>query len=512
MKTKKLATLLLTLVFALGLIPMSAFAEQRAVAADSTASITVNNAVKNDVLAAYKVVDTTYVADTNTLDHAWNSAFADYFSQTNGITNSANTAYDVDAFAALENDPDELKTLLAGLPSYIANRTIAPVDTRTVAADKTATFAGLAMGEYFIRPTSTTSVYQLMLQKVEPTVAEVDGKQTYVIEDVTFSAKHKEVSVDKAANKTSVTKNEKVTYTITVDIPTYATQAVDKSFYVSDLLPDGLTIDTDSIKVVKNGTDITDKAGTQYTLNKEANTTTEPYYTFKLSVDTDNYTDNWSDDGGKQLVITYTATLNNDNTTAVNVKETNTVTFDYSNYPYVENSHEKKYDTVDVTTFAIKIDKYVQGHPDQKLSDAKFDLYRTATAEEIAAGRSVTITHANVPGILLESGLTTNALGVATFEKYEANGDRYAYYLVETKAPSGYNLLDNAVKVNFIAADVETTGGVYTVKIENTSGIQLPITGGTGTVIFTVIGITLMVGAVVLFVLSKKKSKAKENK
>ena len=147
----------------------------------------------------------------------------------------------------------------------------------------------------------------------------------------------------------------------------------------------------------------------------------------------------------------------------------------------------------------------MQGHPDQKLSDAKFDLYRTATAEEIAAGRSVTIPHANVPGILLDSGLT-NPSGVATFEKYEANGDRYAYYLVETKAPTGYNLLSNAVEVHFTDAVVAGTNGIYTVEIENTSGIQLPITGGTGTVIFTIIGIALMAGAVVLFVVSRKKA------
>ena len=63
-----------------------------------------------------------------------------------------------------------------------------------------------------------------------------------------------------------------------------------------------------------------------------------------------------------------------------------------------------------------------------------------------------------------------------------------------------------AVKVNFVDKDVETTAGVYTVKIENTSGIQLPITGGTGTVIFTIIGIALMAGAVVLFVVSRKKA------
>ena len=60
MKNRKLLALLLTLVLAIGLIPMTAFAAQRDVTASSTASITINGAVENDVLAAYKVVDITY--------------------------------------------------------------------------------------------------------------------------------------------------------------------------------------------------------------------------------------------------------------------------------------------------------------------------------------------------------------------------------------------------------------------------------------------------------------------
>ena len=493
-KAKKLVPLILTALLVLSILPMNVFATQRDVVPGSTASITIENAVENDVLAAYKVVDITYNATKNTLSHAWNSNFADYF---DGKTSYNKTPYTVEQFDALTDDSDELKTLLAGLPNYISEKNIAPVgSTQTVAADKTATFADLAMGEYFIRPTSTTSVYQLMLQKVEPTV--VDGK--YVIDDVTFSAKHKEVSVTKTADKTSVTKNEKVTYTITVEIPTYAEQATDKSFYVSDLLPDGLTIDVGSIKVQIEGVDV---AAAAYTLE----TTPTAEYTFKLNVSTAQYAANWSANGGKALVITYTATLNDNDTTEVNTKETNKVTFDYSNYPYVANSHKQKTDTVDVTTFAIKIDKYVDGEETNKLAGAKFDLYRTATQAEVNAGLAVIIPHTAVNGIKLEWDLVTDDDGVATFEKYEANGTNYDYYLVETQAPSGYNILDNAVKVNFSDADVEATAGICTVKIENTSGIQLPITGGTGTVIFTIIGIALMVGAVVLFVVSRKKAK-----
>lgn len=486
-KAKKLVTLILTALLVLSILPMNVFAAQ--IDAGSKASITINNAVENDKLAAYKVVDITYNAANNTLSYAWNSAFADYFA---GTTTFNSTAETVEQFDALNDDSDELKTLLAGLPNYIANKSITPVDTQTVDAGGAATFANLDMGEYFIRPTSTTSVYQLMLQKVEPTVS----GGAYVIDDVTFTAKHKGVTVDKTADKTSVTKNEKVTYTIKVDVPTYASQAVDKSFYVSDLLPDGLTIDTDSIKVQIDETDVD---ASNYTLDKTATND----YTFKLSVDTAQYAANWAAYGEKQLVITYTATLNKNETTAVNVKETNTVTFDYSFYPYVENSHKQKTDTVDVTTFAIKIDKYVKGDEGAKLAGAKFDLYRTVYPGETG----VTIPHTSIKGIKLEGDKVTAADGSVTFEKYEANGTNYDYYLVETQAPSGYNLLDNAVKVNFTDAVVARTNGIYTVKIENTSGIQLPITGGTGTVIFTIIGIALMVGAVVLFVVSRKKAK-----
>lgn len=485
MKTKKFAVLLFTLILALGLFPMGVFAASSTVTPTSTASITINNAVENDVLNAYKVVDITYNKTSNDVSYAWNSDFADYFAGTT-----------VEEFATLTDDSAELKNLLAGLPKYIADKNIAAAKTVTVTSG-TATFADLAMGEYFIRPTNTTSVYQLMLQKIEPTA--VSG--TYKIDDVSFSAKHNEVTIDKTADKTSVTKNEKVAYTVAVDIPTYSAEATDKTIYVSDLLPDGLTIDTASINVKINGADV-DK--TAYTLD----TTATSYYTFKLSVSTQQYTNSWTNQGGNRLVITYTATLNNDTTTEVNDKETNTATFDYSFYPYVENSHKQKTDTVDVTTFAIKIDKYVAGSPATKLANAKFDLYRTATTEETSAGGVETIPHTNVQGIKLERDVVTDDNGSATFEKYEANGTKYDYYLVETQAPNGYNILAEAVKVNFTDADVGPTNGVYTVKVPNSSGITLPITGDEGIVIFTVIGIALMAGAVILFVLFHKKAKA----
>ena len=139
-------------------------------------------------------------------------------------------------------------------------------------------------------------------------------------------------------------------------------------------------------------------------------------------------------------------------------------------------------------------------------------MYRTATTEETSAGETVTIPHTTVQGIKLESGLVTDNNGSATFEKYQANGTDYNYYLVETQAPSGYNLLDHTVQVNFTDADVAATDGVYTVKVPNKSGFMLPKTGDEGVVLFSVIGIVFMGGAVFLLIITRKKVKANDKK
>lgn len=311
----------------------------------------------------------------------------------------------------------------------------------------------------------------------------------------------------KTADKTSVTKGDKVAYTIAVDIPKYPANAADKSFYVSDLLPDGLKIDTASIKVQVKNTEtnvVEDVLTDAYTLD----TTPTSQYTFKLSVDTSQYAAGWSGNGGKQLVITYTATFNNNNTTAVNSKETNTATFDYSIDPNFTGRHIQTTASADVNTFGIKINKYDSGNENTKLANARFDLYRTATHD---AGNSVKIPHTDIYGIKLEGSKATGDKGIDVFEKYEANADKYDYYLVEVAAPSGYNLLVEAVKVNF--ADNEVDGdGYYTVNIPNISMIEMPVTGGFSTVIFYVIGIALMLSALAAYIIFLKKVKAKENR
>lgn len=71
------------------------------------------------------------------------------------------------------------------------------------------------------------------------------------------------------------------------------------------------------------------------------------------------------------------------------------------------------------------------------------------------------------------------------------------YYLVETKPPFGYNILNKIMKIEFIDTDADASG-YYTVEIPNQSGITLPQAGGIGTTLFSIIGLVLIVGLFVI--------------
>ena len=91
------------------------------------------------------------------------------------------------------------------------------------------------------------------------------------------------------------------------------------------------------------------------------------------------------------------------------------------------------------------------------------------------------------------------------------------YQLIEVKAPDGYNLLTEPVTFSisggklqshtetmYYAEPYENGNGNGEVKISNKAGVALPITGGTGTILFSLGGMALMLIALGYVVMKRR--------
>ena len=90
------------------------------------------------------------------------------------------------------------------------------------------------------------------------------------------------------------------------------------------------------------------------------------------------------------------------------------------------------------------------------------------------------------------------------------------YYLVETKAPDGFNKLTAPIEVK-ITKSTDTDANNWTISkdgtneedkiidVANSTGSLLPSTGGMGTIAFTVVAALLVLGVAVSFIRDRKR-------
>ena len=148
-------------------------------------------------------------------------------------------------------------------------------------------------------------------------------------------------------------------------------------------------------------------------------------------------------------------------------------------------SATKEGNTVHVYTFSVDIYKVDATDEATKLKDATFSLTKEGSTTPLTA--------------------TTNNDGKATFTGLKAG----TYTLKETNPPKGYNLNETEYTVT-INANGTVTSAQYDatlkgVKIGDTP-VVMPASGGQGTMIFTIVGISLIACAGVLFIVLKKRS------
>lgn len=191
------------------------------------------------------------------------------------------------------------------------------------------------------------------------------------------------------------------------------------------------------------------------------------------------FTDRAALAGVKKIKVEYKTTLN-EATTVMGDDIYNNVELHYATDATVDFDKEEVPPYVYTGGF-----KFLKVSPDgSTLAGAVFDVYDANDNK-------------------VRTGVTSAADG-----KFEVKGLKDGnYYLVETKAPEKYELL--TTKFNFTVSKTSyTETSAKEIKVTNVPIPDVPLTGGIGTTIFTIAGLSLIALAAVLFVLSRKTKKS----
>ena len=381
------------------------------------------------------------------------------------------------------------------------------------------TFTDLELGNYFILADSSTEhVYAPTSVRIVP-VWNTTTKAWDVV-DKTVNMKSTPVDVTKTASTASASIGGTVTYTLSIDVPTYPDGTTNKTLELGDVLSDGLTFVDGSMTVMSGTNTLTSQ---QYNVTSTPNTNGGGTLTINFG---GTYYDAIKAAGYTNIVVTYKAIINEnavvkeavkdengdvvtdeDGDIVYNVNTDNTATLKFNHDPYGNQTQETG-STVTVYTYGLDVTK-IDATSKEKLSGAQFKISTDAAGNTVLHFTKVS------DGVYRydPAGTVTTDLTVASDGTLRVTGlDLDTYYITETKAPNEYIIKSGALPVT-IADDNndgianKSTTGYFATDFENSKSlIDLPVTGGIGTLIFSIIGILFMGISIVLIknILKKK--------
>ena len=472
---KKFVSVLLALAMTLAL-------SVSALAAGETGSITIDNAVKDQTYTIYRIFDLNdHNTDYSAINYKVSTKWAGFFQTgAEGLNYVDIDDMDYVTWKADKKDAASLQAFAAAALAYAKDHSVVN-DGAATATGSEVKFENLELGYYLV-------------QSGLGTLCALDTNMP----NVTIKEKNGEPTVDKEVQEGAnwgKTNDANIGDTVNFQTTINVIDGQPKNYVLHDKMSAGLTLDATSVKVYRNGTVLT----TGYTLVTDA----EDKCTFEIRFADGTLVAN------DVVKVTYSALLNekaviagagNPNETKLSYTDTN------------NESHETVPSVTHTYTWQVDVFKYTKkDNNETALAGAEFVLYRGGDSNK----EYVVVTDGKVSD-------WTSDKSKATVFKTPENGrfsivglDAGTYYLEETKAPAGYNLLKDPIKVVITASYNDATNeGTATitygenstgvVKIENNTGTELPSTGGIGTTIFYVLGGVLMAGAFVLLVVRKR--------
>lgn len=450
-----------------------------------SASIKVNlpalpeGSTATNIYKVYRVFDATSSADGKNISYKLN---ANHDTAPTGfsVDKAGNVTYNGTGTALSQDDINAIK-------SYVLDADLVAT-VETDATDKDFTLSNLPYGYYYI---STTTGTLVTVDSTNPNVTVQDKNEVPTLDKKITGVTAG--SLDADGKKALAQVGTTVHYASTIIVGKGA-----EGYVFHDDMGSGLKLKTDTITVDDNDPSFDINSLTDYTL--DTNTDDDTIY---IAFDND-YIGKLAEK--TVITISYDAIVTSGALTYNSVDGKNTASLDYAHSTGTSSTPTKETEVHNAKLTVKKIQPG-DGPAEQKpLAGAGFVIKN-------AAGKYYQYTEpTNKNGIVTEATVAwVDDIGIATeyISNEEGNVKAFTglvdgtYTLVEKTTPAGYNTAEDSTFI--------IQGGKYTEKnlnqelvVLNMKGIELPSTGGMGTVAFAVVGLIVMAGAAVTLIIKKR--------